>query len=256
MERVPFQLVSDLHLEKFPGFRIGVVTAPFLVLAGNIGDPGSTEYEDMLSDVARKFERVFVVLGNHEGYGRKWKDTVAIAGAACNRFGGDRVVLLYRKAFDVPDTDLRVVGTTLWTHVSDEERSDTRRFVADHRCIVGMNVRAENHFHAEDVAWLRSQIDRASADGKRLLVVTHHPPLVYDRITCLKEGAGLNSSFAVPNLSPLVASPVACWMFGHTNSCSDQTVIDTRVVSNQRGREDAAVEGGRVCFDPAKVFSV
>jgi len=36
-----FQYMSDLHLEMFPGFRIvpEQVVAPYLILAGDIGDP-------------------------------------------------------------------------------------------------------------------------------------------------------------------------------------------------------------------------
>jgi hypothetical protein len=41
-----FHVLSDLHLEMFPGFRLdpAQVTEPNLILAGDIADPSADEY--------------------------------------------------------------------------------------------------------------------------------------------------------------------------------------------------------------------
>ena len=70
--RIKFQFVSDLHLET-PGdseeFFISAV-APYLILGGDIGRLSSCErYLAFLGRQCSSFERVFLVLGNHEFFG-------------------------------------------------------------------------------------------------------------------------------------------------------------------------------------------
>ena len=50
---IKIQYMSDLHLEIYPGFRIlpEQITAEYLVLAGDIGDPSSSEYIEFITDV-------------------------------------------------------------------------------------------------------------------------------------------------------------------------------------------------------------
>ncbi len=80
MDPIRIQYMSDLHLEMFPGFRINKVNAEYLVLAGDIGDPESVEYSDFLADCKTKFKHVFVILGNHEAYGKQsWAYTQQVA---------------------------------------------------------------------------------------------------------------------------------------------------------------------------------
>ena len=51
-----------------------------LLLAGDIGTPSEPEYAAFLADCATLYERVFVVLGNHEAYG-----STLLAAADCLR---------------------------------------------------------------------------------------------------------------------------------------------------------------------------
>lgn len=67
-----FQYISDLHLEvgqRYKSFAVPKI-APYLILAGDIGR--LRDYGGLLASLAvqcAQFDRVFLVLGNHEFYG-------------------------------------------------------------------------------------------------------------------------------------------------------------------------------------------
>lgn len=103
-----FQILSDLHLEvgqQYSSFEIPT-SAPFLILAGDIGR--LIDYHSYLAFLAlhtRRFEKVFLILGNHEFYGLS--STAGLAHARkleCESILNGRLVLLYQKRFDVPNS--------------------------------------------------------------------------------------------------------------------------------------------------------
>ena len=241
------QYMSDLHLEIFPGFRVADVKAEVLVLAGDIGDPGSAEYASFIEDCVSKFKRVFVVLGNHEGYGKpSWDATVAIAREVLSAMGAR---LLHRDSVFIADK-LRIAGVTLWSRIEGRAAYDAMCFISDYRRIGGMTVSESNALHEADVSWLRAEIAIAEAEGCELVVVTHHAPSLRGTSHPKNSGGPLNCAFAT-DLDHLVSRKgVAAWIFGHTHfSC-----INGKLVSNQRGYADDPDEVG--LFDPSRVIMV
>ncbi len=84
MDMVRIQILSDVHLEMrgtcsfdFP------VLAPVLALLGDIGDPGTEAYADFLKCQATRFERVLVLCGNHEAYGRTLEEAEHLIRDCC-----------------------------------------------------------------------------------------------------------------------------------------------------------------------------
>jgi hypothetical protein len=57
--------VSDLHLERKIKRNI-VADKPYLLLAGDIGYPSDNVYRDFLHEMSYKFDKVFIIAGNHE----------------------------------------------------------------------------------------------------------------------------------------------------------------------------------------------
>lgn len=253
---VHFQYMSDLHLELFPGFRIRPedVRAPFLVLAGDVGTPATREYTAFLASCARLYEKVFVVLGNHEGYGKpSWQQAVEDARKTAAEIsaddGGGAVVVLHNDAYDIVEGAVRVLGCTLWSDVSDDERSDVQMLMMDYRNIGGgFNVDLSRHMHSLDVAWLKRELQRARRDGVKCVVVTHHAPLIKGTSDAKYSGSGVNSAFAT-DLSDMISAHVDVapfWIHGHTHHSHVLEVPPgaregrgggevARVVSNQRG---------------------
>jgi hypothetical protein len=143
--------------------------------------------------------------------------------------------------------DIRIVGTTLWSHVPSSNASDVACFIADYRRIGGLRIEDTNRMHAEDVAYLEKEISLAEANGVRLVIVTHHAPLLSMTSHEKNRGSTLNCAFAT-DLSHLVDRPgVAKWIFGHTHFSCDLG----KVVSNQRGltaEESSTFDPMCLCF--------
>lgn len=258
MGQFRFQLWSDLHLEicdlQLP--ENYVAAAPNLILAGDIGIPGSALYSSLLRKVAAAHENVFVVAGNHEYYSTSIEAGNAEIQAMCTT-AGPNVYYLNDVAHDMLssscDMRLRVVGTTLWSHVKAHQKMDVACFISDHRRIHGWSVSHNNYLHARHVEFLETEILRAMHDDVQLVVVTHHAPLEKGVCKPNQERNALSSAFQT-DLSKLMGLPVVMWCFGHTHHCSSQFVKETHVVSNQRGyvRKDGAREDAE--FDLNRVF--
>lgn len=251
---VRLQLWSDLHLEVFadqgpPSHDVYVAAAPYIFLAGDIGTPGSDAYVVLLATIAGAHERVFIVTGNHEYHGT----SIAAADEAMRTMclvHPNVVFLDGTKTFDLADGKHRVIGTTLWSHVTDDQRSDVECFIPDHRRIDAWDVDKNNASHAKAVAFLRSEISRATVDDMRLIVLTHHAPLTSGTCKPQSRGSVLSSAFQT-DLMYMMGPPIAMWCFGHTHHCSNQVVAGTRIVSNPRG-----YKGEGTTFDMMKVVVV
>ena len=71
-------MISDLHLEfKTPKYTFPKIEAKCknLFLLGDIGLPFINEdYTNFLEEIAKSFEHIFIVLGNHEFYRSTMED--------------------------------------------------------------------------------------------------------------------------------------------------------------------------------------
>ncbi len=230
-----FQYMSDLHLESRNEVRDagdpggGAV----LVLAGDIGnltDEGQQydAYVSFLERQTRNFERVFLVLGNHDFYG-----TAAVAeggpsqSETARRLAGEarlagRLTVLDRKRWDMDDqagSPVTVLGCTLWTHIPTHVAAQVVRFVPDYRSIAGWTVETNNAAHAADAAWLRGQLAdlRQREPHRRVLVVTHHAPLHAGTSHPQFDDSPFAPAFATNLLGDPGFAGASAWIFGHTH---------------------------------------
>ena len=256
-----FQIVSDIHTERYPPYDarypeqfplILKGEAPFLVLAGDIGGLGKgtplANYRHFLGDVAARFLRVFLVMGNHEAYGQSIESARARLAALChevNRASGwsDRVVFLDRQRYDLHlpaalgGEIITVLGCTLWSRITDEQRADIAYGLNDFRQIVGWSPETNNATHAEETAWLDGAITAVAQEApqRRVMVVTHHAPLTHKTTHPRYETGPITSAFSTDLSGSLVRRPVRLWVFGHTHFSSQQVVNEVHVVSYQQG---------------------
>ena len=289
-----FQYASDLHLELFPGVRFSPdqVRARRLVLAGDIGDPASGEYAQFLAHCAANFATVFVVLGNHEAYGKSWSETTRLVREVARATNESvrreaAVVVLDREECDVQDDDddddeeeeeerehgerrtggkttIRVLGCTLWSDIPATQKMYIRLCLTDFRRIRELKhqgVPAYNRMHHEDVAWLRERLCHAHETRTPCLVVTHHAPAIRGTSNPKYDGSPLTCAFAT-HLPDVVGHPaVAAWVHGHTHF-SHRTEIpaparDSGTVllaANQRWYADDPEEAAG--FDPSAVLAL
>ena len=113
----PLFRFSHLHLElnqQYLSFEIPVC-AKNLILAGDIGR--LVDYDNYLKFLQKqtdRFELVFLVLGNHEFY----NDTLIAGLQKAQQLEQEsclngRLVLLHRARYDVPGTNITILGCTL-----------------------------------------------------------------------------------------------------------------------------------------------
>jgi predicted phosphodiesterase len=247
------QVVSDLHLERRdrrPDAARIPHAAPHLALLGDIGDPFSVGYAELLREAARRFDTVLLVLGNHEHYHNR----ASALGRARDLAGRYPNVHALEKD-SVQVEGFRVLGTTLW---SDVDPACAGR-LSDHRCIYGWDHARGQEEHRGCVAWLRARL--ADPDPGECVVLTHHAPLRGFTSSEKHADSATRSAFAT-DLSDLVAPPVRAWFHGHTHWCHETVVVPpggghgVLVASNAAGLAgDPAQAPGRG-YDPAKVFDI
>ena len=234
--------LSDIHLEFYPGGTNPVVdmawpTGDILCLAGDIGHPETPAYAGFLAECSRLFQYVFLVAGNHEYYqtsahpSKTMHETDETIRDVCRRF--HNVHFLSNASFHVPEFDLHVLGTTLWT--GGDVRPADRFLYSDFRRIDDLR-RGESmqNLHEASVRFLREHLPQHRHDGSTVLVLTHHLPS-YELIAPMYRNSGLNHLFAT-NLDDLFRDyTIHHWVCGHSHQPTQTTIGDTKVWMNPIG---------------------
>ena len=244
---VSFQTVSDLHLEvnrQYPSYDIPVC-ANNLILAGDVGRLADyDDYRNFLQKETDRFELVFLVLGNHEFYNGSFAAGLEKARRLEQEPSlNGRLIFLHQGRYDVPESNVTVLGCTLWSKVSLESGDIVQLKIKDFQKIDGWTVDDHNARHDSDLAWLLGEIQSIQDENKNvkrgvrkqsILVVTHHAPLL--RGTSSPEHAQNAWRFAFgTDILPQVSDGLKTWVFGHTHYTADFKEGRVRVVSNQRG---------------------
>jgi len=253
------QIISDIHIE-FP--RVLEVLAPealaprapYLALLGDIGYPGTPKYDNLLREMAGKYQKVFVLAGNHEFYKTNYYEAKRMIKKTCD----EKDNLIFMDKTSVLVDGVRILGTTLWSHIPPEHAKSIASAINDYHMIFvetedgGKNKLTTDlslQWHNEEVQWLKAQIEEAKNKGEKVLILTHHAPSLRGTSAPRFEGSENNGAFA-SDLESMMGYPVAAWCFGHTHYSSDQVINGTRVISNQVGyimfNEESRLQPGLV----------
>lgn len=223
------RLFSDLHMEgrtyhipELPGDSDTI-----LILAGDIHT--GTNAQAWLDPLLDRFQDVVYIMGNHEFYHHDmnkvrmlWR---TMARHQHNLHVLDNGVLEYH--------DLRILGTTLWTHTNDPEMG---KYLNDFACIYYngdiLTPADTRELFLRNVDFLRAELN-TPFDGNTI-VVTHHAPVA----ACTQprwEGHFLNKCFAA-NLDWLLEHyDIDFWFHGHMHDTVHTTFAGTEIFANPRG---------------------
>jgi len=207
LQRLGFQYISDLHLERHRRVPIIPALAEYLILAGDIGHPQTELYHEFLLQCSRQHSKVFMVFGNHEwDRGSPYPYT---------RLFPKNVHVLENQTYTFPGAELTIVGCTLWTpQVRLAENCASVRFLE-------RTLRALRH---------------AS------VCVTHHLPS-YQLITPQFARYPRKDRFA-NNLDMLFRAPYAprVWISGHSHCVLERQIGNTHCRINAQPWKTLQVE--------------
>lgn len=265
------QFLSDLHLEvgqQYLSYTFPAC-APILLLGGDIGRLIDYDgYRGFLEAQASRYNKVLLVLGNHEFYGLDYQSGLDQARRLVHEPSlADTLILLHKTRWDDPDSALTVLGCTLWSAIPEEVSGLIASKINDFKKIDGWTTRKHNEIHAKEAAWLREQMHESGQEkpSRQLLVATHHAPVVEGTSRPADCHNPWTPAFATDLLDQRGWEGIKIWAFGHTHYSVDFVRNGLRLVANQRGYvlpAGAAQEQSRKKsrkpheFDPAMVISL
>ena len=270
---VRFQLLSDLHLERDPSFRVVPdASADVLILAGDIGsyqagsrlnskDFGLSQF----SPSAGPWKHVIFVPGNHEYDHKDFSSTYLELQDVCASLG-----ITHLERSSVVIEGVRILGTTLWSDfdalkdsllVSPGEtgagalrekafRAANFYLRKNSALIGGLPMLAEQmrELALQCQSWLTEELSRPH-DGKTL-VVTHFAP----SLKSADPRYGINPGTAgfCNSLDHLIEM-ADVWAHGHLHCPNIYQVGRCRVVSNALGYKS---KGEQLGFMPRFTFEL
>lgn len=198
-------IFSDLHLEfgdwNFTDFQDDVLYI-------NAGDTHPDPRERL--SFAKKPLNCFYIYGNHDYYGRTFKDAESD---------------FYSRITD----GIKIAGAPLWTDLSDPHNWWLYQTgLIDFRYIKDMTQ--DRYVNAHDIH--KKFLLTSGAD----VIVSHHAPS-YLSVADRYKGDAYNCCFATELYNDIVAmsKPPKLWIHGHMHTRSDYMIGDTRVICHPRG---------------------
>lgn len=237
--------MSDLHLEvgKAYGMFDIPVNAPYLLLAGDIGRlQDYDEYCSFLQQCCSKYEKVFLVLGNHEFYGVSREEGQGLLKQLSSEpVLKQKLVILDRNRYDINDR-ITILGCTLQPSLPQTpHKPHSYEGAAGQKELDWEQL--QNPEHRKDVSWLKDQIKSIYHEGtnRMTIIVTHHAPS-FSPSAKLDTGMSMWSNEFCSTLLLGEARDweglehVGFWIFGHTHwNVHKRLGSFLDVVSNQRG---------------------
>lgn len=247
------QLVSDLHLEFLklgdaPNLEAAldgliVPAADTLLVAGDTAPADHKRLGPFLRWMAARFRRVLFVPGNHEFYGLRSPTALRVLGTRCMA-SGPNVTLMNRTRVRLDDDGpWDVLGATLWSHLPEYVWRPLAGF-SDFTAIKNFGPPEYVAAHELDVAWLTEQL-ATKDDGRRKLVLTHHPPATSRTSNPVYEADPdrlVNAAFGTD--LPDLVSEAGVWAYGHTH----WPRVEHPFYSNPRGYSTREVPDFRSSF--------
>ena len=217
-----FQIISDIHLEMLRRVPRFPVLAENLILAGDIGYIGSPSHRQFIKDCVENYKRVIYVAGNHEFYGGDYDRRLEKLATYSD------IVFLEKGIIDI-DENIRILGTTLWSHIPDEAIFDTESIMNDYHCINykhrKLTGKDTNYLHRISKRWLDAEIAKGREENKHLIVVTHHLPSF--QMIAPKYKYENNYGFASDCEDLMHNGPVRAWICGHSHTQMERRIGDT-----------------------------
>lgn len=204
------QYFSDIHLEFFRNFntsrldRFITIKAPILVLCGDIGDPDSKLYVDVLRYLSIRFDKIFLLTGNHEFYNKTVQYTNQKVLDICKSFQN---ISYMQNSYEDYD-GYRFAGTTFWSRVSDP-----KHLTNDFYRIRDFSMDTCNRLHDESRRFVSETLQGSPLP---IIMMTHHMPSHRFTDPIYFRHHEYQQCFSSP-CDDLIRDPIRLWIYGHTH---------------------------------------
>jgi predicted MPP superfamily phosphohydrolase len=262
-------VINDIHLEFDKNPIVKLTGGDVLLLPGDIvvAKPLTIKRTDKIARKLRritdpffleecaKFEKVYMIMGNHEHYNNIFDYTAEILREYFEDIGAKNVVLL-DKEFVALNDEWQLFGGTLWTDYKNNDwfaRHAAQDKMNDHTIISRVSATINPYGerigkflphdafveHSKTLEALQTGLYEWTQIDKKTIVMTHHAP-TFMSIHPRFAGDVLNYAYA-SDLSDFIMDNqnIEYWFHGHTHDTHDYMVGHCRVICNPRGYFDS-----------------
>lgn len=257
-------LVSDLHID--------VGGLPVLPGGGTLLVAGDTAEAHMYDKVSmqtmfEKYERVYMVMGNHEHYKCLFQNTRIVCEAALP----ENTSLLEKEVREL-GPGLKLFAASMWTNMGKDKglhfqiRERVRQYMSDFHVIgyVDPVTHRPRKFDPDDaVIEFETTIERLEKalleyPDDKFVVMTHHAPSFQsvppEFRTVQHEYPNHGYATELSEFLRIHEGRIPLWVHGHMHSKSDYMIYGTRVVCNPRGY--VGYERCNSDFNPGLILTV
>lgn len=241
------QIKSDLHWENeahktrllISGQKDSSYVSPdaeVLVLAGDIVN--ANEYQ--LNYLLYKFKDIkipiFYVPGNHEYWGSSFLDARNLLR---KKLSGTNITLLDKSSSLIKkgDEEVLFIGATLWTNLTNPNKSLIASQTKDFKEIRGMTTDLWSKTHFEEITYIEKTLSYGGYRYMKKVVLSHYLPSMKSVPERFK-GNELNCIFVAEDMERVILEHAPeLYIHGHTHDSNDYKMGDTRVISNPKGAQ-------------------
>ncbi len=231
--------ISDLHLEFIKPHKLDkfinkifineITNDEICVLAGDIGNPYTANYDKFMKFISKNFKKSFVIAGNHEFYNKKkcMDETLAFLKEYFNNF--DNITFLDNN-YEYYE-NYCFIGTTLWSKITDLSTE-----INDIHAIPNFNYIKYNELNNICVNFLIDIIENVTT---KCVIMTHHVPsfsLIHEKYKT-SNLLSLNQWFYcdMDNFILSNKDKIKCWIYGHTHTPSNTIINEIPFLCNPIG---------------------
>jgi len=221
-----FQYFSDVHTEfytkpnQFEKLNITPM-APNLILAGDIGYPTEKMYKLFLEYLSKKFEKIFLISGNHEYYNTKrtshsnWMTYVDNEiQTTIKNF--KNIIYLQNQSYDLENTNITIFGGTFWSKINEHE--NVHHLISDYTCIPKFTMNTSDNLYSKSILSLEHELENKPT--RDFIIISHHMPS-YSLVDQRYKHTGYNSAFAtdikINDICVENINQIKVWVYGHTH---------------------------------------
>lgn len=217
------------YIKQFDQFH--KPTAPNLAIIGNLGDPKSPQCSHFYNWLAKQYDQIIVVL-NMSDYvidskiGKTQDDNLYNTHFSIDdiisRYSNIKVLHRERPSLYIKEHNLRIVGTTLWSHIPEHLLS-TLQTTLPHFPKINRSSKYFNRLHETHLKWIKSEVEIASILNQRVIVVSDQAPLLTNVRSAHDKAHIYRYAFGT-DLEDMIQKPIIGWFHNQSLYLRNQYV--------------------------------